>query len=847
MGRNTGSRTNPITGRRRKKVGSIALAKAKRDAKRETSGRQKRYDKSYRSRKLAKVKRQQALWYQKYGKHGRKAGTTRPGGRKKIQKKKAVTKKAEVKQESLLEKARRTGLIKKAKPKKAKPQKQVKKVQKQVQKDAKRDKTGLTRAQKRQFKEKGEVYVPGDTPKGPRGGRREGAGRKGTGLTATQRKAATRAAQTAREAKDFHTGIASRLKTEISNTKSASKKKYLQSLLDSHQKQGVILKKTARNKYERDLERKLGQGLDQHAKVEKLRTQLEQHEASLTKLKATSRSKERIKAQENYVKGLRKDLKKAERDLKVIEGGKRQKLTTEKEAVTTRKQDDFLDQGKALTAAGKEDKRFGTKKNEPVEVTKARDELSSKLIEANVKRRSIKADMDPKEKMKLLREADELELSAQKQRDIIDDFELKQFGTSTERVQKHRLKKQELEDRFNQEFYGTTDKNEIRYNRDVVQVVVSTKTTVSREARAKGRGGIEIEVPDKVINVPVKVENGKVVAVNPKQQHLLKNQSAEALAARNYQANVANKSKEIRIEGFEGPKTGFSTVLTKHKGGEVEALDGFGIILPPEAQLSRRFGQLAKSETALDYATRRLANKQRNAAKTGNPIAAKNKSFADAYYKQSAEANQQAYIQRVNRNLPITSYLPKNFQSLKGPARTKALQDAKIKAWTDKTLQFEVTQRKHWKTPVIYSKIIDGKLYMFSVVKNQRGQLTLRQESSNRVTGSGIYYESAGFMAGRDLEVKQAGLFKSKFKDHFQDSMVDEIITRSTNFNTIKASRTPKPAPKTQTKAPKSKGKKRNVSVAYARKNYKPEDFTIRTINGKRLAVLKVGALKRKP
>ena len=92
MARTRGSRRNPVTGSPRKRVGSIALAKAKRDGRKETRTAQKKYDRSYRSRKLAKVKAQQARWYQKYGKKGVKAGTTRPTS-KAVPKKKAVTKK----------------------------------------------------------------------------------------------------------------------------------------------------------------------------------------------------------------------------------------------------------------------------------------------------------------------------------------------------------------------------------------------------------------------------------------------------------------------------------------------------------------------------------------------------------------------------------------------------------------------------------------------------------------------------------------------------------------------------------------------------------------------------------
>ena len=96
MARTRGSRRNPVTGSPRKRVGSIALARAKRDGRKETRTAQKKYDRSYRSRKLAKVKAQQARWYQKYGKKGIKAGTTRPTS-KAVPKKKAAPKKIDAK------------------------------------------------------------------------------------------------------------------------------------------------------------------------------------------------------------------------------------------------------------------------------------------------------------------------------------------------------------------------------------------------------------------------------------------------------------------------------------------------------------------------------------------------------------------------------------------------------------------------------------------------------------------------------------------------------------------------------------------------------------------------------
>lgn len=108
MARTRGSRKNPVTGRPRQRVGSIALAKAKRDGVKGTRTAQKRYDKAYRARKLAKVKAQQARWWDKYGSKKKKAGTTRPTS-KAIPKKKKVTEKKKEFDRSVSRDVKKTG------------------------------------------------------------------------------------------------------------------------------------------------------------------------------------------------------------------------------------------------------------------------------------------------------------------------------------------------------------------------------------------------------------------------------------------------------------------------------------------------------------------------------------------------------------------------------------------------------------------------------------------------------------------------------------------------------------------------------------------------------------------
>lgn len=884
MARNRGSRKNPVTGKPRQKVGSIALAKAKRDKVRGTRASQKRYDKQYRAKKLAKVKRQQALWWERYGSKGIKAGTTRPK-RGAVPKKKVVKKK---KEESLLDKARRTGLIKRDKPKsvkKPKVDKRVKNVQKQVRKDSKKDKLGLTKAQKKRFIEKGEVFVSGKQPKGPRGGRREGAGRKASGLTKTEQKRVLRAAENVKQAKTFHEDINQKLVYAINATKSPSKKQYLEGLLRQHKSKGVITKKTDRNRYSKEIDRKLGQGADQAERVSSLRKQLDSNSKSLQSMKdklagkgkfATSDPKilkGRIKDQEKFVKELKGQLGKAERDLGVIEKGKRQKLTTEKEANIYKKYDDDV----AKTAEGTIDKRFGQKKTDPAELKAVTDKIRADQQESTKLRMSIRTHEDPASKMAKIKRINELEQKIEAAR--VEQFRLQALhkGTSTERVQKHRLKQQELKDRFNQEFYGTTDKYEIRYNRVVEDAVISTKSKIVREATKKGTGAgaIVAEGADKVKSIVLKVDkNGNLTTVNPKHAKYLDKPSALALEARNYQASVADKGQARKVESKITTEGGYGGAWVPGIGGGHQILEGSSITLPPVPQLSRRFKQLSKKVTVREVAERRLATAQRNAERSNTPeakaFARKNKAFADKYFAKQVELNQTAYIARVNQDIQITKHLPKNYKSLTGSAKKAALTDAKVKAWSDKTLKYALDRSKSYKEPVTFVRTIGGKKYAFTATW-KGGKIVLSKSSKTELPSNytdGIYYKTRGFVdesmltgglvgyrtrkpvRGEVQEIKKAGEFKSIFDDSFQVKMVDDVIKRGGGLRGVDPIPVSKPRTSPKQNRPstvKSKGKKRVVDVSYARKNYNPKDYKIVTVRGERRAELKVGALKNKP